>query len=155
MGEKTVKEKIWEELKKEKKGGSIEMISMSKKIGCSLAYISALTRYAYESGFLEFDHSGNYIIKEIPPYQEFKEKVNEKYSKYRNATKGTGTRRGASRVAIPKEFKIDEKTILPIISLIIKENRELKEKLQKLIKYVKKIKGERDELMKGINEIDF
>lgn len=155
MEEKTVKEKVWEELKNTKKGSSIEMVSMSKKIGCSLAYISALMRYAYESGFLKFDTGGNYIIKNLPDYPEFQESVNEKYSKYRKATRGTGTRRGSSKVIVPKEFKIDETTILPVISAVIRENKELKEKIEKLMKYVKKIKTERDNLMKEISEIDF
>jgi hypothetical protein len=132
--EKTVKEILWEELKKTGKGNTIEMVSLSKKLGCSLSYVSSIARYSFESGFLELDMNANYKVKEIPSYDEFQRRVNEKYTQYRKDSKGKGTPRKVGIPKIPEKFEIKEETILSVISFIIKENKELKGKIEKIIK---------------------
>ena len=153
MKEETVKKKIWKILIKLNKGQKIDMVPMKKELGCSLAYVGSIMRYAFESGFLEFDENGNYKIKKIPNYDKFQDRVNEKYNEYRKATKGTGTKR-KRKVQIPKEFKIEESTILDVISHIIEENKSLKESNTKLIKYAKKIKKEKEKLIEEIEKIE-
>jgi hypothetical protein len=152
--EETAKEKIWKSLKKLAPNEPANMVQMSKKIGCSLSYISAIMRYSFESGFLKFDENGNYIKKKLPDYKLFNAEVNKKYTKYRKESKGRGVPRTSRTIKIPKEFKISEENIVPVISLIVKENRELKEKLNKVMSYAKKIKTERDSIMKGLEAFD-
>ena len=149
--EKTKKELVWEELKALKKGQRLNMVKMSKKINCSLAYISSLSRYAYESGFLEFDDSGNYSVKKIPKYATFREEVNKIYTNHRPRRETTGTR--TRKPKVPRDFVVDEETVLAVVSTIIQKNRDLEEKLEKLKKYAKKVKAERDDLMEGIVDI--
>jgi len=154
MEEKTKKELIWEDLKTLKRGERINMVQMSKKVDCSLAYISATIRYAFESGFLRFDETGNYIIKKIPNWPTFQEETNKKYSKYRSSTnRGAGRRKGK---AVPKDFKfeVQEENIIKVISGLINELKETKEKLSKLMIYTKIIKEERDDLLAGFEEFD-
>jgi len=154
MAEQTVKEKIWKELKGLKKGEQLNMVELSKRIGCTLAYIGSICRYALESDFLKFGGDGNYVIKKIPKYEDFKAGVNTRYNEYRNSMK-SGTTTGSPRkrkVAVPKEFKVDEDTIVAVISKVIQENRELEEKLRKVVTYAKVVKKERDNLLDTISE---
>jgi len=146
MGEKTKKEEIWEELKAMEKDTPINMVSLSKKIGCSISYLSSMFRYALESGFLKFHESGNYEIRKIPNYPKFQKSINAMYKKYR---KETGGPRGSRprRKMIPKDFKfeINKDSIVNIIKALIQENKELKEKVKKLLKYSKLLKEKIDQ----------
>jgi len=149
--EPTKKLLIWEQLKKHKKGEVLNMVSLAKEVGCSLAYLSAMFRYALESGFLQFHESGNYEIKKIPSYLEFQEAINKKYTQYRKSTK-TGSPR---RKGVPKDFKfeVNKENILNVVKSLIEENKTLEEKVEKVIKYAKKIKAERDELLESFENI--
>ena len=147
----TKKEQIWKELKGKKKGSVINMVQLSKKVGCSLAYLSAMFRYALESDFLQFHDNGNYAIKNIPNYPDFKEVINKKYTQYRKSTK-TGTPRGRIKTP-PKDFKVDEETIIGVIKQLIQNKKELEEKLEKVVRYARKIKSERDELLESFENV--
>ena len=155
MAKQTVKEKIWKELKKLKKGEQLNMVELSKEIECTLAYVGSICRYALESGFLKFGGDGNYVIEKIPKYEDFKNGVNERYNKYRNSTKTGSTTTSSSRkrkVVIPAKFKVDKDTIVAVISKVIQENKDLEDKLRKVIAYAKIIQKERDDLLKTISE---
>jgi len=144
---------IWEELNKKKKGDILNMIELSRKVDCSVGYLSAMFRYAFENDFLEFHDNGNYVIKNIPDYSEFQEGINAKYTLYRKSTK-IGAPRGKKPKASRKEFVIDEETILKVIKQIIQSKRELEEKLEMVVRYARKIKSERDELLESFENID-
>lgn len=149
----TKKRLIWKELKKLHQNEKINMVEMSKKVGCSLAYLSALLKFSLESGFIGFHEDGNYIIKNIPSYEKFKKAVNEKYSTYRKSTPSKG-RRLSKRLPQNFNFELNQETILAVIKELIRENSELKIKNKKLIQYASKIKKERDELLESFNDID-
>ena len=152
MSEITKKELIWKKLTKFKEGEALNMVSLAKEVECSLAYLSAMFRFALENEFLQFDEKGSYAIKHIPPYPEFQKAINKNYTQYRKSTKAGSSRK---RKAPPKDFKfeVNEETILGVISSLIKEKKALEEKLEKVIKYTKKIKEDRDKLLKNLENI--
>jgi len=152
--EETKKEVMWKKLKEVKKGKQINMVQFAKDVGCSLAYLSTTLRHSFESGYLEFDTGGSYVIKDIPPYEEFRDSINKKYNKYRRSIKSSSTGQRIRTSSVPKDFKVDENTIVAVIAKLIKDKKEVEEKLEKVIAYTKKIKVERDQLLSGISEID-
>lgn len=154
----TLKEKIYDELKTHTPGEPIKMVETSRKIGCSISYLSSTLRHTMEAGFAGVHANGSYITIDIPnTYREFQEGVNEKYEKYRKTVPsgGANKRTYPSRTRtkkIPEDFVIDEDTVFSVIKKIITDNNEMKEKLDKLITYTKKIVKERDDLLESIQE---
>ena len=149
--ESTKKYKIWENLDKLGSGKSINMVQLAKASDCTLSYLSVNLRYAFESGFLKMNEDGNYVKKkDFPDYEEFKNKINEKYNTYRRTVRATQS----TRPRLPKEFKIDETTILKVIKAIIQENVEQKAKMKKVIAYAKKMKKERDEVIEAMEDFE-
>jgi len=154
--EPTKKELIWKELRKIKKKSHINMVQISRNAKCSLAYVSATMRYAFEAGFLIFDDTGNYTIQDIPKYEIFQEAINAKYSSYRNSTKSSSTRNSGSRKKVPQDFKFkaNEENILAVIKALINSKAEMVNKYNKLLRYTKLIKQERDELLESLSEME-
>ena len=119
--------------KKKAPSKPIDMVKMHKKAGCSLPYLSMTLRSAREAGYVGLDDAGNHIIKKLPKWETFNERTTEKSREYRKNPTPTSK--------IPKEFVVDENTILTVVKHILNENKELKEKNEKLMRYVKKLKG--------------
>jgi len=153
MAKVTVKEKIWKELRKTSEGTVIDMLALSKDVGCSLAYINSISRFALEVGFFKFDENGAYVIIKIPKkYEEFQTKINAKYNTYRQGTSSYGKSAARRRPRVPKEFVLDESTLLAVIKKVIEDKKEVESKLKKVVAFAKRVKVERDELLKTLEK---
>ena len=131
-----VLEKIYHELFILQPGDSVRVKDMSVKTGCTVAYASHILKMARIAGFLLMDVEGSLTFKKLPQKIDFLEAIRKHSGDYRKATRGTGVSRTTRKV--PAEFKATEETLIPILQNILRENKELKEKVVKFKEYVKK-----------------
>lgn len=155
--EKTMKERIYEELRgSHPKGTPISMVEVSKKIGCSISYISSMFRHASDAGIMAVHENGNYTVKDLPgEYEIFQKMVNAQYEAYRKTVPSRGqslsAREGKSSQRIIQKIEVTEENLVKVISSILREKKAAEDKIEKLMAYAKKIKKERDELEEALN----
>ena len=152
----TYKEKMWEALAKMETGKMISMISLAKEIGCTLAHLSIMLRSAKECGYLDIHTEGDYVISDklIPgDYAEFKEEINKKISESRAAAVPRSTPKSHGFSKLPAKIEVTEENILSVLAKVFQDKKELDGKYKKLLKYAKKLKKEKKELTKGIEEM--
>jgi len=136
------KKTIYFALKKVKPGTRISMIEWAKDIGCSLAYLSQVFRYAKEAGFMSVNDRGDYEVADMPKkFETFSDVTAERARQYKASSSGAYGRR------VPKEFVIDEATIANVVAAVCKKakdlekkNKVLEEKYRKALLFIQKMK---------------
>jgi len=150
------KYKIFKELKSMSSSGVVNLVSISKKIGCSLAYVSMTIRFARESEYLEYNLDGEYVLgnKKIFAWDAFCTDLNERARINRQRGGGSSRKSKLGMKRIPQNIEISEENVLKVLHRVFDERQELKEKIGKLKEYILKQKREREELEKALEEID-
>lgn len=148
---KTAIEKMYDYLKAHNPTTAVSIKDMTTEIGCSMAHISQTLKMAEMQKFLKRDIEGNLFVKKLPKKRStFVTRISEESGRYRALVKGTGKPR-AGRRALPKDFKIDEDTVVAVIHDLVLSKKELEEELKELrvkyrkaLKYIKKLKEEKE-----------